>query len=205
MTQLRKHRFALLAAIAAMTVVGGATFVNAGSSGDTIMACVNRNTGAIRIVKSSFCGSPLENLLTWNDGGTAGPAGPNGATGATGPQGASGPPGPASTGTPIPGPSGPTGPTGPAGSGASGPSGPTGPEGATGPEGPTGPAGSGEAGVYYVRLSAFYDCDNEEEPICQSVGNPVEVDCDDENDIATGGGYLASVNPDAAVGQSQPK
>jgi hypothetical protein len=65
--------------------------------------------------------------------------------------------------------------------------------------------GGGGAGEYYVRLSPFYnDCGNTGTN-CQTVSAPVEVDCDDANDIATGGGHLASVNPDAAVGQSQPK
>jgi hypothetical protein len=77
-------KLVLVIAVLGTAVVGGATYVDAQSNnGGIIKACVNRNSGAIRIVKDNFCGSPLENLLTWNQGAT-GPAGPTGATGSSG-------------------------------------------------------------------------------------------------------------------------
>lgn len=170
-TRWRRHGLGFgLGAVAGAAILGGATYVSAqsGGNGGTIKACVHRNSGAIRIVTSNFCGSPLENLVTWNQQGSQGPtgatgpkgatgpagagaSGPSGATGATGPAGATGPGGEGSIGpsgpTGLTGPEGPTGATGVPGlTGASGPTG----IGASGPEGPTGatgPAGAGGGGI----------------------------------------------------------
>ena len=68
-------------------------------SADTqqIFACVNNNSGAVRIVaQGAACRTP-ESLVTWNVVGPQappGPAGPAGALGPPGPQGPAGPPGP---------------------------------------------------------------------------------------------------------------
>jgi hypothetical protein len=97
-----------------------------------IFACVNANSGAVRIVaQGAACRSP-ESLVTWNVVGPTGPPGP------TGPAGAQGPPGP-------------QGPAGPAGAqGSAGQQGPAGPQGLSGERGPFGPAGppgqKGESG-----------------------------------------------------------
>jgi hypothetical protein len=67
---------ALVGALVSAAVLGSFTFVQAQQgNGSTIRACVHRNSGAVRIVKTSFCGSPLENLISWNQQGPAGPAG----------------------------------------------------------------------------------------------------------------------------------
>src|SRR5262245_54011906 len=62
-----------------------------------IFACVNNNSGAIRIVaQGAPCRTP-ESLVTWNvvgPQGPPGPAGPAGVLGPPGPQGPAGPPGP---------------------------------------------------------------------------------------------------------------
>src|SRR6516162_11213875 len=85
-----------------------------------IFACVNANSGGVRIVaQGAACRTP-ESLVTWNVVGPQGPPGP------TGPAGALGPPGP-------------QGPAGPAG--AQGPAGPQGLRGEPGERGPYGPAG----------------------------------------------------------------
>jgi Collagen triple helix repeat (20 copies) len=88
-----------------------------------IFACVNNNSGAIRIVaQGAACRTP-ESLVTWNVVGPQGPPGPAGPAGALGP----------------PGPQGPAGPAGAQGS--AGPQGPAGPQGMSGERGPFGPAG----------------------------------------------------------------
>src|SRR5262249_60617597 len=82
-----------------------------------IFACVNANSGAIRIVaQGAACRSP-ESLVTWNVVGPQGPPGPAGPAGALGP----------------PGPQGPAGPAGPQGS--AGQQGPAGPQGMRGERG----------------------------------------------------------------------
>src|SRR5262245_53697376 len=60
-----------------------------------IFACVNANSGAIRIVaQGAVCRTP-ESLVTWNVVGPQGPPGPAGPAGALGPSGPQGPAGPA--------------------------------------------------------------------------------------------------------------
>jgi hypothetical protein len=61
---------------------------------------------------------------------------------------------------------------------------------------------AGGIGTTYVNISPyFFSCPG----TCQVAGQPVEVDCNDASDIATGGGYLVASNPSLAVGMSQPK
>jgi Collagen triple helix repeat (20 copies) len=91
-----------------------------------IFACVNNNSGAVRIVaQGAACRTP-ESLVTWNVVGPQGPPGPAGPAGALGPLG----------------PQGPAGPAGAGGSaGQQGPAGPQGMRGEPGERGPYGPAG----------------------------------------------------------------
>src|SRR5215510_6015567 len=59
-----------------------------------IFACVNNNSGAVRIVaQGAACRTP-ESLVTWNVVGPQGPPGPAGPAGALGPPGPQGPAGP---------------------------------------------------------------------------------------------------------------
>ena len=103
-----------------------------------IFACVNANSGAVRIVDQvTACRTP-ERLVTWNV------VGPQGPPGAVGPAGALGPPGPQGSAGPAgaQGPPGPQGSAGPAGAqGSAGQQGPAGPQGITGERGEPGPAG----------------------------------------------------------------
>jgi hypothetical protein len=84
------------------------------AAGSNINACVDKKTGAVRIV--SKC-KTTETTITWNQAGVVGPkgdagsAGPKGDTGATGPQGITGPAGPQGVQGPI-GLQGVQGPTG---------------------------------------------------------------------------------------------
>jgi hypothetical protein len=98
--------------LAALLLSFGA--LNANAVTVTYYACVNKSTGAVRIVSKTTVCKATENKIMWNQVGPVGPAGPKGATGATGAQG----------------PQGLTGPQGPQGI-----------QGATGAQGPQGPAG----------------------------------------------------------------
>ena len=60
-----------------------------------IFACVNNNTGAVRIVAQGVACRTPESLVTWNVVGPQGPPGPTGPAGALGPSGPQGPAGPA--------------------------------------------------------------------------------------------------------------
>src|SRR6516165_6098453 len=106
-----------------------------------IFACVNANSGAVRIVaQGAACRTP-ESLVTWNVVGPQGPPGPTGPAGALGPPGPQGPAGPAGA-LGSPGPQGRAGPDGAQGSaGQQGPAGPQGMRGERGEQGPFGPAG----------------------------------------------------------------
>jgi hypothetical protein len=90
-----------------------------------IFACVNANSGAVRIVAQGVACRTPESLVTWNVVGPQGPPGPAGPAGALGP----------------PGPQGPAGAAGAQGSaGQQGPAGPLGPAGPPGPKGEPGQA-----------------------------------------------------------------
>jgi hypothetical protein len=150
-----------------VALLGAATLgvAGAGVTG-VISACVDKSTGAVRIItpgaaspigqhdgeggggddRSANSCSKDETLLTWNSQGVPGPQGPTGATGAKGDTGSTGATGPQ-------GNSGSTGPTG-----ATGPQGIVGPTGAAGATGVTGAAGTnGTNGVsgYETNFAAF--------------------------------------------------
>jgi type VI secretion system secreted protein Hcp len=92
----------------------GITNVLAEDNDTNYYACVNKNSGTIKMVKENTSCSNSEEKIIWNQ------VGPKGDTGATGP----------------------TGPEGPKGDvGATGPQGVKGENGETGPQGPQGPPG----------------------------------------------------------------
>lgn len=95
-------------------------------STNLVLACVNKTTGAPRLVASSAACLSTEVFTEWNIKGVTGATG---ATGATGPAGVAG----AKGATGAAGAAGPTGSTGAAG--------PAGPKGATGPQGLQGAQG----------------------------------------------------------------
>jgi hypothetical protein len=154
----------LVVALVGTTSIGLAAATTAG----VIYACVNNNSGTLKIVSATDSCSNGWTALSWSEQGPAGatgatgPQGPIGATGATGATGAQGPQGPqgpigptgangATGATGATGAQGPQGATGP--TGAQGLQGTTGPTGAQGPQGPTGPAGPG-ADVVWARVSS---------------------------------------------------
>lgn len=113
--------------------------VSSATSSTTIVTCVNKKTGLMRLLTKGSCNTKTETVLKWarlgpeNEDGEIGPTGPTGPTG------------------PI-GPSGPTGAQGEQGSqgfqGLVGQRGPSGPQGLAGPgaqgaQGAQGPAGTG--------------------------------------------------------------
>jgi hypothetical protein len=121
-------------------------------SADTqqIFACVNNNSGAVRIVtQAAACRAP-ESLVTGNVVGPQGPPGPAGPAGALGP----------------PGPQGPAGPAGALG--------PPGPQGPAGPPGPPGPKGDpGQSALRFVQGSAVA-C-NDGEVLVSAIGTATGV------------------------------
>lgn len=129
----------------AVTFVGVATVgVASAAATGVIDACVNTNSGEIKIVMAGETCKPNWMSLQWNAQGVAGAAGATGATGATGLTGATGAAGAngaagATGNTGLTGATGATGGNGPIG--ATGPGGPTGDSGATGATGSQGPAG----------------------------------------------------------------
>ena len=154
------HRTAVALGII-VPVVGAASWVAASENpSPTIHACVQRDSGQVRIVSADEHCRRAETALEWNTegpagpAGAAGPAGPAGGQGDTGPAGSKGDTGPAGPAGAIGaagiagaqggmGPAGPQGDPGPAGApGGSGPAGPQGEMGPVGPQGETGPAGA---------------------------------------------------------------
>lgn len=132
-------------AVAALVVLcggGGVALAAELLAPSEIVACADRFTGYMRVVKSASDCRWNERALSWNKQGPAGAAGPKGDTGAQGAQGIQG-----TTGAQGEvGPAGAQGETGPQGvPGAQGPTGAQGPQGSQGPAGPEGPAGSGGA------------------------------------------------------------
>lgn len=142
------HRTAVALAII-VPVAGAASWVAASESpSPTIHACVQRDSGQVRIVAAGEECRRTETALEWNSEGPAGPAGvgAQGEIGPAGPQGEPGPAGPQGDAGAA-GPAGPQGETGaPGPAGPAGPAGPQGETGATGPTGPAGPAGPAGAG-----------------------------------------------------------
>ena len=119
------------------------------TSAQTIYACYNNTSGAMRHVTGSGVCKKTETQISWTVAGLPGPTGPQG------PPGPSGPTGPQGSSTGILGPTGPRGPTGP--SGPTGSSGPTGPQGTTGSAGTSGPTGpTGPSGVVNGLTTAMY-------------------------------------------------
>jgi hypothetical protein len=105
-----------LSALAAFAVLAAAASVPAHAV-TVIHACVNKQTGAVRIVATAANCKVTETAVTWNQTGPQGPQGPQGVAGPQGPKGAQGAQGPQGTQGPQ-GPAGPQGPQGPAGTGA---------------------------------------------------------------------------------------
>jgi len=90
----------VVGAVMLCALIAGAVMLTKAQSSSTIIGCVERRSGALRIVASeSSCNPRHETSLSWQQ---QGPPGPAGAPGEPGPQG----------------PAGPTGPQGPPGDGA---------------------------------------------------------------------------------------
>lgn len=144
-------------ALVAAGTIGAGTVLGIGQvraqQSDVITACVNNNSGTIRIASGGATCLNNEHALQWNqqglkgdkgekgDPGVQGPVGPKGDTGAPGAAGAQGPQGaPGAQG--MPGAQGPQGPQGPQGlTGDKGEKGDPGAQGVPGPQGPQGPSG----------------------------------------------------------------
>jgi len=138
---VRRHVLLIGALLTLLIVPASAAIAGGATATTTVYACVNKTSGAVRIVTATTICKSTENPLQWNVQGPVGPAGPQGiqgvpgATGPTGPQGIQGSTGPAG----APGAQGSQGDPGTVG--AAGPQGLTGPAGPRGDAGPAGPAG----------------------------------------------------------------
>jgi hypothetical protein len=108
-------RFAL--AVVLITAFLASTVIPA-TAENVINACVNKKTGAVRILSQPGKCRRAEDPLSWNQTGPPGEQGPKGEQGPAG----------------LPGPKGEQGSVGPAG--------PQGEQGPVGPQGPQGPPGS---------------------------------------------------------------
>lgn len=209
------------AAVLAGIVIGGVAVAQSTSTGNSgpITACVQDQTGAVRIVDSADECRNGETATTWNREGAAGAPG---AQGATGPQGPAGPQGETGPGGPA-GPQGPkgdpgeTGPAGPAGqqgpkgdpgdpgapgaqgpqgltgaTGAQGVPGPIGPQGVAGPPGPAGPQGpQGPAGAGVAKLTDLEGIPCTSDSSQWHVAWPAAVDVT----VATGGAVSLACAP----------
>ena len=80
---------AVLGAMGACVVLGSTVGI-ANAGGDAIRACVNKSSGAIKIVHAGTACATNQTLLVWNQSGPPGPAGPQGPQGPQGVQGPSG-------------------------------------------------------------------------------------------------------------------
>lgn len=155
MKKTTKLLAAVLGPAAVLAAIGGVAYAESAGGPTFLTACVNNQTGVVRIIDPAGGGACLTKpaplaehqiKLGLNGApGTPGSPGPNGSTGptglsgpagATGAAGQDGAPGPAG----APGADGAIGPAGPAG--AQGPHGPAGQAGAPGKPGPAGPQGS---------------------------------------------------------------
>lgn len=153
------HGRLVVLAIVATLVVGVPAVVSAHGGGPTaglVHACVNDNSGDVKIVRPDDGCKNNWTPLDWNAVGPRGPVGPEGPQGERGPVGPRGPigsEGPQGEQGPV-GPEGPQGEQGPAGpqgpQGEQGPAGPQGPQGEQGPAGPQGPAGEDGVSEYEV-------------------------------------------------------
>jgi len=99
---MNKVKFGLCALVSVMLMAFVMVLGQTGGNG-AIYACVNNNTGAIKIVTPQTACAKQETLIHWNEAGQQGPVGPqgpigltgmNGHDGAQGPQGPQGDPGP---------------------------------------------------------------------------------------------------------------
>lgn len=80
--------------VGALFLVGTSTISAEAASDDEIDACVNKKTGAVRIVKRARDCKKYERHIKWDKEGDRGPRGEEGDEGDRGPAGPPGPPGP---------------------------------------------------------------------------------------------------------------
>jgi len=139
---------AVLAPAAALATAGGVAYAEATGGPTFLTACVNNQTGVVRIIDLDTGGTCLtkpaplaEHQIKLGLNGPPGAPGAPGAAGSPGPVGATGKAG-------ATGPAGSAGAAGATGSqGAAGPDGPAGPTGNLGADGPAGrPGASGKSG-----------------------------------------------------------
>jgi hypothetical protein len=211
--------------VALVTVLSVPAVVGAhggGPAAGVIHACVNENSGEIKIVDEiEECRNgwvPLD----WNQVGPRGPPGPQGSQGEQGPVGPEGPQGPQGEQGPVgpegpqgeqgpvgpegpqgeQGPVGPEGPQGPQGEqGPVGPEGPQGPQGEQGPVGPEGPPGADGIPGLYIRTATISDVLAPGGQLGDDVG--LVLRCF-SGDTAVGGGVAIEGSNDVVIQENLP-
>ena len=91
----KRNLLVVLTIITALAIGGASAVVANGNSGNVIYACVNNNSGAVKIVAADTVCHENSTLVHWNQEGTPGMDGADGTDGADGAEGAEGPEGPA--------------------------------------------------------------------------------------------------------------
>ena len=81
----KRNLLVVLTIITAMAIVGGSAVLANGSSGDMIYACVNNNSGEVKIVAADTVCHENSTLVHWNQEGTPGVDGVDGVDGDPGP------------------------------------------------------------------------------------------------------------------------
>ena len=139
--RLRPLTTAAIAPAVVLLIGGGYAVAQQAPIGGPIRACVNKKTGAPRMLRARQHCKAGETAISWNQQGATGTAGAAGQPGASGSAGAAGTQGPA-------GPKGDAGPQGPKGD--AGPKGDTGPQGLPGKDAQLAgtPAGGDLTGTY---------------------------------------------------------
>jgi uncharacterized membrane protein len=89
-TMLHSRKLAYVLAVAVLVLAaGGGYSLAASSSANTIKACANKHSGALRLAKGGKCKKGFK-AVSWNKVGPAGANGANGAPGAPGAPGTNG-------------------------------------------------------------------------------------------------------------------
>jgi hypothetical protein len=92
----KRNLLVVLTIITALAIGGASAVLANGNSGNVIYACVNNNSGEVKIVAADTVCHENSTLVHWNQEGTPGQDGAPGADGADGEKGDKGDPGPAS-------------------------------------------------------------------------------------------------------------
>lgn len=78
---MKLYQFSILLLTLLVVLLGSVTWVTANSPTETYYACVNRNSGEIKLVQAGVACQHNWDAISWNSQGPAGPMGPPGLVG----------------------------------------------------------------------------------------------------------------------------